>query len=134
VGSSRAEGQQPQSQRFPRSSRIRRGSEIRGLIQDGTRARSSYLDVFTKPAARKAPRFGAVVPRFGRTVVLRNRLRRLLRELARTEILPRLDGRGRNVDVLVRSRPMAYGVEFVELRADLVRLMERLCPDVSFSD
>jgi ribonuclease P protein component len=133
VGSSRAAGQQPERRRFSRSSRIRLGSEIRGLLREGSRARSDYLDVFTAPSPLAAPRFGAIVPLFGRNVVSRNQLRRRLREIGRIEVLPRLVGRGCSVDVLVRSRPRAYEAGFGELRTDLLRLTERLCSDESFS-
>lgn len=133
MGSSRAAGQRPERRQFPRSSRIHLESEIHGLLREGSRARSHCLDVFTAPSSVDTPRFGAIVPLFGRNVVSRNQLRRRLREIGRIEVLPRLVGRDCNVDVLVRSRPRAYELRFGELRTDLLRLTERLCFDVSFS-
>ncbi len=103
------------------------------LLESGARARSSHLDVFTAPAPHDRPRFGTIVPRHGRKVVDRNRLRRRLREIGRREILPRLGRRECIVDVLVRSRPRAYDAPFDELRAELLRLTERLCSNASFS-
>ena len=73
------------------------------------------------------PRLGLVVPRHKRTAVLRNRLKRRLREIGRTEILPRLQSAGRPLDVMLRARPEAYGASFAELRAELVQLTEALC-------
>ena len=133
MGSARAERRPTESEGLPRSSRIRLGSEIRTLLRDGTQARSSHLDVFAAPAPDGAPRFGAIVPRYGQKVVARNRLRRRLREIGRIEVLPSLSQRECNVDVLVRSRPGAYEAQFPELRAELLRLTERLCCDASFS-
>ncbi len=133
MGSAQA-GRRPKGgEGFPRSSRIRLGSEIRGLLREGARARSSHLDVFTAPAPEHRPRFGAIVPRHGHEVVERNRLRRRLREIGRRDVLPRLGRRECYVDVLVRSRPAAYEARYTELRAELLRLTERLCSDASSS-
>ena len=133
MGRARADDRSPEDQRFPRSRRIRLGSEIRAILHDGSRARSHHLDVFTAPAPHGEPRFGAIVPRYGRRVVARNQLRRRLREIGRTEVLPRLGVRGCAVDVLVRGRPQAYDARFQELRAELLRLTEGLCSDVPSS-
>jgi ribonuclease P protein component len=72
------------------------------------------------PAGRV--RVAIVVPKLGRNAVRRNRLKRQLRELARTELLPRPASR----DVLVRARREAYDATFPELRADVSRVAERL--------
>ncbi len=133
MGSAPADRRPPEGEGLPRSSRIRLGSEIRALLREGAQARSSHLDVFTAKAPGKAARFGTVVPRYGQKVVARNRLRRRLREIGRTEVLPRLGRGGCKMDVLVRSRPEAYEARFPELRAELLRLTERLCSDASFS-
>lgn len=118
---------------FPRTSRIRLGGEIRKLLREGVRHRSDAMELFTAPAQEGAPRFGAIVPRYGRPVVERNLLRRRLREIGRRELLPELRRRGCHADLLVRTRPRAYQVPFPELRAELIHLTERLCPDASFS-
>ena len=133
MGAARCEEGPSEGEGFPRASRIRRGSEIRTLLREGARARSSHLDVFTALAPRAEPRFGAIVPRHGHDAVARNRLRRRLREIGRRQILPCLGRRECNVDVLVRSRPGAYEARFAELSAELLGLTERLCSDASFS-
>ncbi len=73
------------------------------------------------------PRLGLVVPRHRQRVVQRNLVKRRLRELGRTELLPRLVAAGRPLDVMLRARPEAYGASFEELREELVRLTEALC-------
>lgn len=60
-----------------------------------------------------------MVPRHGHTIVDRNRLRRRLRELLRTEWLPGARDRDVGMDVLVRARGSAYQRTFEELRAEL---------------
>lgn len=122
-----------EGERFPRASRIRLGGEIRKLLHEGVRHRSRSMELITAPSESGAPRFGAIVPRHGRDIVERNLLRRRLREIGRRELLPELKRSGCNANVLVRTRPQAYQATFPELRAELIHLTERLCPDASFS-
>jgi ribonuclease P protein component len=83
--------------------------------------------VFVNDSPALRPRVGLVVPRHGRAIVERNRLKRRLRECARTELLPRcLDERVR-LDVLLRARPEAYEAGFRQLRDEISELAERLC-------
>ena len=62
------------------------------------------------------PRMGLVVPKYRATAVARNRLRRRLRELWRTEIQP---GQGSR-DLVIRARSAAYRAPFVALRGELL--------------
>ena len=64
------------------------------------------------------PRVGIVVPKHRHKVVDRNKVKRRLRELVRTTLLPDLD----RVDVLIRAKPEAYGSTFNELNADLAQI------------
>ena len=59
--------------------------------------------------------------------VQRNRLKRQLREIARTELLPWLDARECGADVLIRARPEAYHRQYGELREELNSLREWMC-------
>jgi ribonuclease P protein component len=69
-----------------------------------------------------------VVPRYGNSAVLRNRVKRRLREALRLEVLPRLDGLAQGVDVLVRARREAYGVPYARLAGELVEWLDRQWP------
>lgn len=62
------------------------------------------------------------MPRYSESAVNRNRLKRRLRELARTRLLPTAP----LMDVVIRARPEAYGVAFDALEADLTRVVTRL--------
>lgn len=64
------------------------------------------------------PRVGIVVPKHRHKVVERNRVKRRLRELVRTTLLPEL---GR-VDLLIRAKPEAYASTFGELNADVAQI------------
>lgn len=116
-------GAGPGGFRFPPERRIRSSREIRELHARGKRERTPHLDVFSSPSPVSHARLGIVVPKHGRRIVDRNRLRRRLREIGRTELLPRLEGMNRNVDLLVRARREAYGAGFEELRDELVSLV-----------
>jgi ribonuclease P protein component len=76
-------------------------------------------------------RLAVVVPKHGRKIVERNRLKRRLRESARLELLPRCLDRGAALDVLVRARPPAYEAEFQQLRDEIRELAEVLCSQSS---
>lgn len=113
--------------RFPRTARITASEEIRALFRRGKRRRTRHLDVFVASSPVAYPRLGLVVPKHRKKIVSRNLLKRRLREIGRTEILPRLQAADRGLDVMIRARPEAYGASFAELREELVRLTEALC-------
>lgn len=113
--------------RLPRARRITRGAEIRALFRRGRRRKTAHLDVFDAASPVSYARVGLVVPRHGRRIVDRNRLKRRLRELLRQFILPRLDRAGLAVDVLVRARREAYDAGYRQLREELVEWADRRC-------
>jgi ribonuclease P protein component len=118
-------------ERLPRRRRIRHGDEIRHLLRHGLRRRTTNLDVFVSPVKVGDSRFGTIVPKHRRTIVERNRLRRRLREIGRREVLPTLRASGWKGDVLVRTRPQAYDVDFATLRRELLGITEALCSESS---
>ncbi len=63
-----------------------------------------------------------MVPKFGRTSVARNRVKRRLGEIVRRELLAHV---GRS-DVLIRARPEAYQATFDELRDDVRVIRQRV--------
>lgn len=124
------EGARPgEPRRFglPRTARITASGEIRTLFRRGKRKRTRHLDVFISTSPVAHSRLGIVVPKHKHNAVLRNRLKRRLRELGRTELLPRLDGAGNALDLMLRTRPEAYEASYEDLRAELVRVAEEIC-------
>jgi ribonuclease P protein component len=105
-------GQQVGAQRsgegLSRSARIRHTNEIRALLERGKRKRTKLVDVFFAPSPVRLARLATIVPKLGRTIVERNRLKRRIREIGRRTILPELNGRGLVLDVLIRARGEAY--------------------------
>lgn len=61
------------------------------------------------------------MPKFGRSSVARNTVKRRLGELVRRELLQHLG----ETDVLIRARPEAYRATFDELRADVRVIVQR---------
>ena len=122
---------EPGGQRFPRTRRLTRGTEIRAIMRRGKRSGTSYLDVFDSASPLPYARVGIVVPKHGRGTVARNLLKRRLREIARRDLLPRLERIERNIDIILRARREAYQAEHGELRAGLLELLERRWAPVS---
>ena len=118
-------------ERLPRSARIRRSTDIRALLERGKRERTTNVDVFFVPSPASRSRLGLIVPKHGREIVERNRLKRRLREIGRREVLPALDAGGRGGDLLIRARRAAYDAEFGQLRFDVHEAVEALCSDES---
>lgn len=85
------------------------------------------MDVFFAPSPVSRSRLGLVVGKLGHDIVERNRVKRRLREIGRTRVLPDLDGRGIHGDVLIRARRAAYGAAFEDLVRDVVDGVEGLC-------
>jgi ribonuclease P protein component len=76
---------------------------------------TEHLEARASASLLRYARIGVVVPKYKRNIVERNRVRRRLRELARTRLLPLLG----NVDLLIRAKPSAYGSGFPELAGEV---------------
>lgn len=63
-----------------------------------------------------------MVPKYGRTAVARNRLKRRLRELVRVELLDSAQQR----DVVIHASAASYLSTFGELHADIQRIRQLL--------
>jgi ribonuclease P protein component len=98
------------------------------MFERGKRSRTAHLDVYDSASPVCRSRVGLVVPRYGRRIVDRNLLKRRLREILRTEVLPELKARGDQRDVLVRARREAYGASHGELLAELYEWLRRKWP------
>lgn len=110
-----------------RELRIARSAEIKLLFQRGKRRKTRHLDAFVSPSPVAFPRLGVVVPKHKHTIVERNLVRRRIREIGRTVLLPALRNSGAALDVLVRARREAYDASFSQLRDELATLVEELC-------
>jgi ribonuclease P protein component len=91
---------------------------LRSIARAGKRLRTEHLDVRAVASLSRLEhaRIGLVVPKHGRSAVDRNRLKRRLRELCRTLLLPGAPP----LDIVIHARPSAYRVPFDEL-AKIIR-------------
>jgi ribonuclease P protein component len=109
---------------LPAAHRLRDGRDFRRVVRAGRRAGSRTLVVHlaTDDAGGAGPRVGLVVSRAVGNAVIRNRVQRRLRHLAR-EQLSALPGSG---VLVVRALPAAAGASSAELGADLRRCLQRV--------
>jgi len=84
-----------------------------------------YLASPCRSPESECSRVGIIVPRYGKSAVERNRVKRRLRELARLELLPSLEPRPA-LDVVIRAAPSAYGASYETLRAALLKVAAQL--------
>ena len=78
------------------------------------------FDVKTLPSAGPNARVGLIVPKYNYSAVQRNKLKRRLRELTRTNLL---NAEGATPqDVLLRAKRVAYDASFDELRVEIARV------------
>ena len=112
-----------EGERFPRTARLTSTRDIRAAFREGRRVSRGSLELFVRASPGGRPRVAVVVPTHGRTIVERNRLRRRLREVLRREWLPDARSAGVGADLVVRTRPDAYGQGFGELRRTLLEAL-----------
>lgn len=117
----------PEGERFPRAARLRHRRDILRVLRSGRRLPGPLVDVYAVSSPAGRPRVGVIVPRYGRTIVQRNRVRRRLREIARRDWLPLAFGSGVGLDLILKAKPSAYDRSLGTLRAAIAGRLEELC-------
>ena len=87
------------------------------------------MDVFFAASPSGRSRVGVVTPRHGHGAVARNLVRRRLTEIARIHILPALEARRLELDLVVRAKPAAYDASYQRLRVTLMDSLETVCAE-----
>ena len=88
---------------------------MQAVRREGKRIRTEHLEVRALASLLPYARVGFVVPKYKHNGVARNQLKRRLREIVRTRLLPTLPAG----DVLIRPNPAAYAASFERLVAEL---------------
>ena len=91
------------------------------MRREGKRIRTEHLELRAAASLLPYARVGFVVPKYKRTGVARNRLKRRLREIVRTRVLPMLPPG----DLVIRPHPTAYDAPFERLVVELTGAAER---------
>lgn len=99
-------------------------------MREGRRLGGPLVDLFAArtPSEVAGPRVGVIVPRYGRTAVARNRVRRRLREIARREWLSSARPGSAPLDLVLRARPAAYDRSYRQLHEALRDRLASLRP------
>ena len=92
------------------------------MKRTGKRLRTEHLEVRASGSPFSHARVAVIVSKHGHTIVERNRLRRRLRELARTRIIPGIGA----VDIVIRTLSTAYAVTFQQLAGEIDQISSQL--------
>ena len=108
--------------RFPRRAHLRASAEFQAVFGEGKRVSGAYLRLQARlHADAELARLGLTVSkRVSKLAVVRNRLRRLLREVFRQQRATLPAG-----DYVLIAKPEAARADNAALRADLLSLFER---------
>lgn len=109
------------SESFGRDRRVLRRADYLDTYSSGRRYVGRWLVFFVRPARGPCARLGVTITKKTGTAVVRNRLRRKLRELFR-----RCSALRGAVDVVVNVRAGAEETAFAELSRDFEKLVARV--------
>jgi ribonuclease P protein component len=107
---------------FPREARLVRKGDFDRVYQAGKRFSSSHFTVFVRRNELALNRFGFSIKKALGGAVVRNRIRRRLREMVRChrqEISP-------GWDIVIHPKSSVARAPFAALATDLVRLLKQL--------
>jgi ribonuclease P protein component len=107
-------------QRYPREARLVRRGEFDAVYRAGKRRSSSHFTVFFRANELPQSRFGLSIKKALGGAVVRNRIRRRLREVVRCHRLEIPAG----WDIVIHPKSSVARAEFRALTADLLRLLK----------
>lgn len=118
---------------FPKADRILRRAEFVSIYENGLKRHGRFVVAFGRAGTEGRSRLGVTATRkFGKAHD-RNRHKRRVREVWRTERMTAgLDHEP--VDVVVNLKASAADASFADFSRDLVRVLRRLAADVSSSE
>ncbi len=121
MASTNPEASGPRGLEWPRAVRLLRSSEFLAVYRSGRRLASPHFVAFVLPNGREHSRFGLSikgVPRGRGAAVVRNRIKRRVREILRRR-------RGEipaGWDIVLHPKPAAGTADFLALEAEVLRM------------
>jgi ribonuclease P protein component len=109
------------SNTLPPARRIRRRGEFQRVFDDGRRVHGRHLTIIAAPASSGESRLGIVASKRLGGAVVRNRAKRLVREMFRTNAHP-----AQASDLVIIPKPSALTVEAAEVTRDYCATLKRL--------
>ena len=106
---------EPRKNSYSRRYRLTRERELEWVKQPGRRLRTEHLETRAADSLLSYCRAAVIVPKYSRTIVERNRLRRRIRALARTVLSPACSSN----DLVIRALPAAYTADFGSLAKEI---------------
>jgi ribonuclease P protein component len=115
----------PEGETRPRRERLQRRTDFLRCYRRGRRRRGAHLILYAHPNELGHPRLGITASRKVGKAVVRNRVKRRVREIYR-----RWSERSRlpSLDLVVHVQPTARASGFAELTAELTTLLASLLP------
>ena len=107
---------------YPRSCRLVRSADFDAVYRHGRRRSSPSFAIFYRPNELDISRFGMSVKRTLGGAVLRNRIRRRMREILRLNRQEIASG----WDIVIHPRPSALTADYALLSAELLKLLQTL--------
>jgi ribonuclease P protein component len=110
-----------EEKRFPREARLLRRGEFDAVYRAGKRRSSLHFTVFFRANEQPQSRFGFSIKKTLGGAVVRNRMRRRLREIVRChrQELPA------GWDIVIHPKSAAAKARFAELSAELLELLKK---------
>lgn len=106
---------------FPKSIRVKKESEFKRIIKNGTKSEGENLIVFRlRVADKEEQKFGIKIARGIKKAVFRNRIKRVIREVLRKN----KDRFDENESVVVVCKSSAGDVDVRELKEELEGLIK----------
>jgi ribonuclease P protein component len=114
-------------QRFPRQRRLRLRADYVVVQNQGRRVGGAHYLLFARPSSASAPgaeaRVGVTVSRKVGNAVVRNRVKRWVRESCRRSVLAEVPS---GLDVVIVARPSAANAGLAPTALELASLVKRL--------
>jgi ribonuclease P protein component len=111
-------------QAFPKTLRLLRRAEFRRVYEEGQRRSGSLCTLFFKSNGLPETRLGITTPKALGNAVVRNRVRRRVREVFRRN----RSGIARGWDIVLNPRPAILSTQFETLVRELLRMFPKNPP------